>query len=80
MSYSLCKYKNMFGEPNKNLRKYRIFDIAIMDVSVVIIFSFILSRITNYPFIYILIIIFILGIIAHRIFCVRTRIDRWLFS
>jgi hypothetical protein len=29
----LCKYKNMFGIPNKGLHSYRIFNIAIVDLT-----------------------------------------------
>ena len=30
MEIDLCKYKDLFGEPREGLRKYRIFDIAIL--------------------------------------------------
>jgi uncharacterized membrane protein AbrB (regulator of aidB expression) len=77
----LCKYKNIFGEPNEGWRKkYRIFDISIGDVIVVIIFAYIISYLMKYPFSWTLFYSFILGIIIHRIFCVRTRVDKWLFS
>ena len=29
--WGLCKYKNAFGEPNTGMRKYRIFDVGIMN-------------------------------------------------
>lgn len=76
----LCKYKDIFGKPNEGWRKkYRIFDISIGDVIVVIIFGYIISLLTKYPFIWTLFYLFILGIIFHRLFCVRTRVDKWLF-
>ena len=55
------------------------FNTAIVDVIVTIIGAFIISKYTDYSFIIILIIIFILGIILHRIFCVRTTVDKFLF-
>ena len=80
MKNPLCKYKNMFGEPNKTWRKeHRIFDISYIDVLVVLIFCIFFSWFSKYPFIFVVVIVFFLGIIAHRLFCVRTRIDRWLF-
>lgn len=80
MKNPLCKYKNMFGEANSGWRKkYRIFDISYIDVIVVLIFCGIIAWVTKYPFIFIAIVIFFLGIIAHRLFCVRTTVDRWLF-
>jgi fatty acid desaturase len=76
---NLCKYKNALGKPGKGIHSYRIFNIAIMDVIMTLIGALILSYIFNIKFIYLSIILFILGIILHRIFCVRTTIDKLLF-
>jgi uncharacterized membrane protein len=77
---SLCKYKDALGVPGKGIHSYRIFNIAIADVIMTIIGAYILSLIFKTPFIYTLIALFILGIILHRIFCVRTTIDKLLFD
>jgi len=76
---NLCKYKNILGKPNKGIHSYRIFNIAIADVIMTFIASFLISYFFNFPFFIILIILFILGIILHRIFCVKTTIDKLLF-
>jgi hypothetical protein len=76
----LCKYKGLFGEPNAGLRKYRIFDIAILDTLVVIFFGFLISLFINIPLWLILVWLFITGIIVHRLFCVRTGLDKKLFA
>jgi hypothetical protein len=75
----LCKYKDMLGKPNEGIRKYRIGGIAIMDTVVVIIIGIIISFMTKFPLLYTLAVLFISGIIVHRLFCVRTGIDRILF-
>jgi hypothetical protein len=75
----LCEYKDIFGSPNEGVHKYRIFNIAIVDVFLTIIISLIISNIFNLNFIITLIVLFLLGIIMHRIFCVRTTIDKFLF-
>lgn len=77
----LAKYKNIFGEPGKNngMRKYRIFGIAIFDTLVVLIFAYIFSFINKYPFWMNAIGLLALGIIVHRMFCVRTAVDKILF-
>lgn len=77
--YNLCKYKDILGKPNQGIHSYRIFNIAIVDVLLTILAAFILSIVTKYKFIYTLIFMFILGIISHKIFCVRTTIDKLLF-
>lgn len=85
---SLCKYANIFGEPGKGIHSIRIFNIAIMDVLGTILIAFIihqiiLEKLLNIYSISIWIVIglcFLAGIIAHRIFCSRTTIDKLLFS
>ena len=79
---SLCKYKNMFGVPRTGIHTLRdpFFDIAINDVAVVVVSAYIINMyFTNYSFLYILIIILMIGILAHRAFCVRTTVDKFLF-
>jgi hypothetical protein len=76
-----CKYKNIFGEVNQGIHSYRLFNIAIVDFIFTILFGLILHIIfPNFNLVYTLIILFLLGIIAHRIFCVRTTIDKLLFE
>ena len=77
---SLCKYKDALGRPNKGIHKYRIFNIAIVDVIMTIIGAWIISWIFNFSFWITLLILFLLGIILHRIFCVKTTVDNILFS
>ena len=74
----LSKYKDIFGAPNTGLHKYRLFNIAIIDVIMTIIAIIILSKFYN-P-VYLTIGLFGLGIISHRLFGVRTTIDKLLFS
>lgn len=80
MFNQLCKYKDMLGKPNEGLHSYRVFDIAIIDVLFTIVAGWLISKIWNMKFMYVLIGLFILGIVMHRIFCVRTKIDKLLFS
>ena len=79
---NLCKFKDIFGKPNEGIHKYRLFNIAIIDVIFTIIGAYLLNKyiFKKTDFIVILIILFILGIIAHRVFCVRTTIDKILFK
>ena len=76
---SLCKYKDILGVPGKGVHSYRVFNIAIVDVIMTIIGAFLISYFLKISFLYTTIFLFILGIIFHRIFCVRTTIDKLLF-
>lgn len=75
----LCKYKNALGKPKEGLHKYRIFNIAIIDLLLTIIVAIIISYIMKINVFIVFIILFLLGIIMHRLFCVRTTIDKLLF-
>jgi len=77
---SLCKYKDALGKPNEGIHKYRIYNIAIADVVMTIIGAWIISGIFKSNFFATLLILFLLGIILHKIFCVRTTVDKILFS
>ena len=77
----LCKYKNIFGKVGKGVHSIRIFNIAIVDVLATIVLAFIIYLfLPKYNFFIILISLFILGIILHKIFCVRTTIDKLIFN
>jgi len=76
----LCKYRNILGKPKKGVHSLRIFDIAIIDVLLTISASYIISYSFNIRFDLTLLSLFILGIILHRMFCVKTTIDKILFD
>ena len=77
---SLCKYKDYFGEPGKGVHSYRIFNIAIVDVVMTLIGALIISYLSGIKFIWTALGLFILGILLHRIFCVKTTIDKAIFG
>jgi hypothetical protein len=78
--WDLCKYKDAIGKPNTGLRKkYRIFNIPIIDTVVTLFAVWWISYYYKYPFINVLGITIIVMIIAHRAFCVRTATDTLLF-
>ncbi len=75
-----CKYSNLFGEPNKGIHSIRIFNIAIVDVLLTILVAHLASEFFKVSFILVLLILFVLGIILHRLFCVKTTVDKLLFD
>ncbi len=76
---SLCKYKDIIGKPNTGIHSYRIFNIAYIDVLVTLLGAYVISLYVSYTFTTVAIVVFIVGIIAHRLFCVRTTVDKTLF-
>ena len=77
---SLCKYKDYFGEPGKGVHSHRIFNIAIVDVAMTLIGALIISYLSGIKFIWAALGLFILGILLHRVFCVRTTLDKAIFG
>ncbi len=75
-----CPYKNMLGKPQNGVRGYRFANIAIVDVIMTIIVAFIISAIFAISFWKVLGVSFLLGIVLHRFFCVRTTVDKLLFT
>jgi len=74
-----CIYKNALGIPGKGVH-FHVFGIAIMDVVMTIIGAGILSYIFKWNFLITLIVLFLTGIILHRLFCVKTTVDKLLFK
>jgi hypothetical protein len=77
----LCPYRDLFGKVGEGVHSYRIANIAVVDVILTILGAVLLHRIfPSYHFLTILAALFLLGIVLHRLFCVRTTIDRLLFG
>jgi hypothetical protein len=83
-----CNLSGIFGSPNTGLHSYRVMNIAVVDVLSVAILAAILAKLLpmkqlellgKYPVMTIALILLIIGVIAHRVFCVRTTIDKLLF-
>jgi hypothetical protein len=81
---NLCKYKDVFGKPKQGVHSYRVYDIAIVDVLLTFVLSLIIWYIYNErtfaKYLQITLLAFLSGIIMHRMFCVKTTIDKILFS
>jgi hypothetical protein len=76
-----CEYSNIFGKPNEGIHSIRFGGLAIIDIIFTIGVAYLINNWTGRKkFILILIILFISGIIFHRLFCVRTSIDKLLFE
>lgn len=75
----LCQYKNALGEPHKGVHSRRFMGLAIVDVLATIVCAAIIAFVWKLSFVYTAIILFVAGIVLHRLFCVRTTIDKMLF-
>lgn len=80
MSCSFKKYSNIFGKPKTGFHSLRLFDIAINDLLGTIAISGLISYYLKYNFLLVLIILLIIAIILHRLFCVNTTINKLIFG
>lgn len=76
----LCKYNNILGEPRKGIHSYRIFDLAIVDIVLTIVCAIFLSYKYDIPIWINIIGLHLLGVVAHRLFCVNTKINSIIFG
>lgn len=76
----LCPYRYIFGKPEEGIHSLRVYNIAINDVIMSLIGAYLLCvSFPKVPKYYFFVGIFVLGIVLHRLFCVRTTIDKLLF-
>jgi fatty acid desaturase len=75
----LYKYKNIFGEPKTGVHKYRFMSLAIVDVIMTLIGAGLFSYAFKTPYWLTILIFFLSGIALHRLFSVRTTVDKVLF-
>jgi hypothetical protein len=79
ISSFFSQYKDIIGKPGEGLRSYRLFDIAILDTVVTILAGVAISYYWGFKLWKVLAILLLSEIFFHRLFCVRSGIDKLLF-
>lgn len=74
----MCRHANIFGAPRTGVHSYRLLDVAIADAALAVMFALFLVR-RGVPLVRAFLGTFVAGVVAHRLFCVRTKIDALLF-
>lgn len=80
MGTDLCKYKDIFGKPNQGVHSIRIFGLAFIDLFLTILLALFIAYMTKQSFIIIFIIVMLLGLIMHKLFCVQTTLTKLVFG
>jgi len=75
-----CIYKKFFGEPSTGIHKLRFMKLAVWDVVMTLICAVMFAIILKKHILYTVLVFFSFGILMHRLFCVRTTIDKLLFT
>ena len=75
----LCQYKDALGVPGKGVHSYRLFGVAIVDVLFTVIGAVLIAYFFDLSFSWTLVTLFLIGTGFHRLFCVKTTVDKLLF-
>jgi hypothetical protein len=73
-----CPFRDMFGAPRTGAHSLRMFDFAVVDVAGTVLVAWLIAHKTGTNFWLVLLGAFITGIVAHRLFCVQTRVSELL--
>jgi hypothetical protein len=77
---NFCDYANILGAPNEGLHSLRLFDIAIVDVVMTVGVGLLISHFFKTDKLCTQASLFISSILLHRLFCVHTTVDKFLFG
>ena len=75
----VCQYSELLGIPGKGIHT-RYMGIAYMDVLMTLILTEVISYLFGYNFFAVFFALLLTGVLIHRLFCVRTTVDKWLFE
>ena len=70
----------MFGKEREGVHSFRLLDVAIVDVVGTMCIAVVLSWLTGLHIGVSIILMFLLGIVSHKVFCVNTKINVALFG
>lgn len=74
-----CKYKNILGMPNDGVHSHFIFNFAIFDLIVTILIAFLISKQYKVSVLYSFMVLMLIAILLHKLFCVDTALNKLLF-
>lgn len=80
MDAGLCPYKNALGELGKGVHSVRFAGFAVFDTLATVAGGYAIARVSGKSVYESTLILFLLGIVLHRAFCVETTLDRLLFT
>jgi hypothetical protein len=70
----------MFGKEGEGVHSFRIFDVAVVDLVLTIIGSAALAYYIKCNYFLTFAVVFVVGVIMHRIFCVNTTVNKAIFG
>lgn len=78
-SMGLCKYRHVFGKEGQGLHRH-VFGVALFDVIGTVFGAWLISKWLQVHFLVVLGGLLVIGIVAHRVFCVNTTLNKVIFG
>ena len=70
----------MFGKPGEGLHSVRLFGVALIDVSLTLLIGALIAYYWKLNIYVVLGVLFVTGIVAHKLFCVKTALNNMIFG
>lgn len=77
---AFCKYKDIFGKEKEGVHSIRLWDFAIVDVIGTLIGAVLLAWMLNVNMLLMIVFAFVMGILFHRLFCVNSTLNKFIFG
>jgi len=75
-----CSYRHIFGVEGQGIHSVRIFDVALVDLLMTLLVGVFISYYFSYDIYLTWFVLLVLGIIFHRLFCVNSTINKFIFG
>lgn len=75
-----CEHRDVFGRPGQGVHARRVLGLAAVDVVGTVVIGLLAAWVGGFTPWKAVALAFLAGVVAHRLFCVRTTVDRLLFG
>lgn len=75
-----CRYRHIFGKEKEGVHSTRLLDVAVYDFIGTVVIGLLLSHLFGWNIWRTLLILFIISLILHKLFCVQTTWTKFVFG
>lgn len=76
----LCKHRDIAGKPEEGVHAIRFMGMAAFDIVGSLILATVIALATGWNLAVCVFVVFVLGVIVHRLFCVNTAVNKFIFG
>lgn len=79
----LCKYRHVFGKEGEGVHSVRFMNIAVIDVLGTVLGGALIAWLAGWGwrgFLLVTVLLFVIAILMHRLFCVNTTVNKAIFG